>query len=637
MMRRLTTFSLALLLSCVVNAVPLSGANRYAPVESIYLRAPLTTSIVPSIGPALTFARATTATTVDFEGLIRPVKSGEARFYGARRVENLLTNSHLNNSGGTAPTSWSASVIAGNGSITFGTTANGEPTVTCAGTGTADRAYINQAFTVVAGRQYRLSATILAVNGIFDFDIIKFANSTGQVTGNVGAKNNGSAAGRIASGVVTATVSGTVVVKFGFGTDNTSTRVASVTLYRPMLEEVSGQANQNPSEYVSSGALTTPYHGANVDGVRYFDYQNGNTVDGNEYVTEAQGAAISAGTQKGYFSEASKTNSVVRSEELQLWTPGGLNAFGSGSITDDANVVAPDGRTTAEYLQEDTSTGLHRVIQSVTHSTGDYTYSFFGRAAERSWVYISNATDGFSGYFDISNGTVGTLSGSGVTGACQAWPNSWYRCQIVYNVAAAAAKTMELRIASANGTASYTGDGTSGVHLWGAQVESLRGASSYIPTGSASASRNADALAFATPPFLDAHGACYAEAMSTIIPNGASANGGMGITSSSCAYLNSGAPLDSSSTYDGTTGLTLSGIGSWSSGRKAAVSWYGTRQVIYTGGSLNTAAYDGSKWTRHGTVGVGAATWSAGAGGALKDLIFWRYPPPHETLKAMTQ
>jgi hypothetical protein len=40
-----------------------------------------------------TFTRATTATGTDFEGLIKTVKSGEARFEGARRVFNEVTGS----------------------------------------------------------------------------------------------------------------------------------------------------------------------------------------------------------------------------------------------------------------------------------------------------------------------------------------------------------------------------------------------------------------------------------------------------------------------------------------------------------------------------------------------------------------
>jgi hypothetical protein len=38
-------------------------------------------------------------------------------------------------------------------------------------------------------------------------------------------------------------------------------------------EDVTGQSNQNPSEYVSCGVLAAPYYGAGVDGVQYFNYE----------------------------------------------------------------------------------------------------------------------------------------------------------------------------------------------------------------------------------------------------------------------------------------------------------------------------------------------------------------------------
>jgi len=54
--------------------------------------AELSTTLVPQRSVAApTFTRATTATVEDFEGLIKTAISGEARFKGARRVENLLT------------------------------------------------------------------------------------------------------------------------------------------------------------------------------------------------------------------------------------------------------------------------------------------------------------------------------------------------------------------------------------------------------------------------------------------------------------------------------------------------------------------------------------------------------------------
>ena len=60
--------------------------------------APLKTNLELAAGSGIaTYARADGAdgyaTVTDFEGIIRPVKSGEARFVGARRVENTFSSS----------------------------------------------------------------------------------------------------------------------------------------------------------------------------------------------------------------------------------------------------------------------------------------------------------------------------------------------------------------------------------------------------------------------------------------------------------------------------------------------------------------------------------------------------------------
>jgi hypothetical protein len=44
-----------------------------------------------------------------------------------------------------------------------------------------------------------------------------------------------------------------------------------MTLVYAQLEDITNEAVQGPSEYVSNGVLSSPWHGANVDGVRYFD------------------------------------------------------------------------------------------------------------------------------------------------------------------------------------------------------------------------------------------------------------------------------------------------------------------------------------------------------------------------------
>lgn len=57
------------------------------------------------------------------------------------------------------------------------------------------------------------------------------------------------------------------------------------------MEDVTGQSDTSFGGYVSTNVLNaTPYHGANVDGVKYFD-------------TDINGTPIPDSTLKGYFAE----------------------------------------------------------------------------------------------------------------------------------------------------------------------------------------------------------------------------------------------------------------------------------------------------------------------------------------------
>lgn len=134
-------------------------------------------------------------------------------------------------------------------------------------------------------------------------------------------------------------------------------------------------------------------------------------------------------------------------------------------------ITAPDGSLTADVLVEDTSTNVHNAQQSATLTAATHTFSIYLKARERTWAQVLNGTiaNGFA-YFNLATGVVGTV-GAGVTAtSITSVGNGWYRCSITFT-AASGGNILAVRPASANGTASYTGNGTSGVFLWGAQLE----------------------------------------------------------------------------------------------------------------------------------------------------------------------
>jgi hypothetical protein len=207
-------------------------------------------------------------------------------------------------------------------------------------------------------------------------------------------------------------------------------------------------------------------------------------TDGTGDLTFSRASSATRVASNGLI-EKVRTNLILYSEQFNdaSWASN-LNASVSANAA-----VAPNGTTTADKIVEDTSTSQHFIGQSPTsiNSVG-HTISVYAKAAERSFLFFfEDSAGGRNAYFDLSNGTIGNVGGS-ATASITSVGNGWYRCSVTYTASGTLVR-MRVAPATANGTNSYTGDGTSGIFVWGAQVEvSDFGATDYIPTTTAAVS-----------------------------------------------------------------------------------------------------------------------------------------------------
>ena len=186
--------------------------------------------------------------------------------------------------------------------------------------------------------------------------------------------------------------------------------------------------------------------------------------------------------------EPQRTNLLTYSEDFSnsVWIKD------NSTIT--TNLInSPNNTLTADKLIENTTTSSHRTFFPYTGTIGSNSLSVYAKAGERVWIRLSIFDSGTTKIcnFNISNGTIGT--NTGLISYSISLVNGWYKCSITGNIANTSCQA-QINIASDDNVTSYTGDGTSGVYIWGAQLETGAYSTSYIPTTSSTVTRNQDII-----------------------------------------------------------------------------------------------------------------------------------------------
>ncbi len=184
------------------------------------------------------------------------------------------------------------------------------------------------------------------------------------------------------------------------------------------------------------------------------------------------------------------------------------------TVSDDA-ATGPDGNATADKIVVDGNTGAHYVRDTIAKElfTDDASVTFSGYLApsEVGWVRIGmrNKVGTFiSAFFNLATGAVGTEDVDSY-GSEQA-ANGFWRFWITHDIGNGGVDPFfQFVLADANDDDNITGDSTSGIYAWGAQVEESTYPTSLIPTSGATATRTTES----GMPYYTVPTGIYAEAL----------------------------------------------------------------------------------------------------------------------------
>jgi hypothetical protein len=208
----------------------------------------------------------------------------------------------------------------------------------------------------------------------------------------------------------------------------------------------------------------------------------------------------------GLLVEESRTNSCLQSQNFSTIWGNGTRLL----VTTDAT-TSPANDNTADKIIGTTNTDQKFLEQTIAVTTGTtYTLSLFAKKDEYEILQMSAANTQFSGTLAYANYNLTTgvvVSSADFSASIEDYGNGWYRCVLVTTAATGTGNNpFRLSVYASGDPArllSYTGDGESGLFMWGAQLEAGAFPTSYIPTTTTAVTRNADVATMTGTNFSD--------------------------------------------------------------------------------------------------------------------------------------
>ena len=184
-----------------------------------------------------------------------------------------------------------------------------------------------------------------------------------------------------------------------------------------------------------------------------------------------------------YLLEPARTNLYSYSSAFT-----NINAF-SLTVTDNV-AISPQGNLNASSIIPSTSNTVH-YLNYPNNSSGTVTLSIYAKANGYNYIFL-HLYDGSNGraWFNLENGVIGTTDAS-ISAKIEKMPNGWYRC-IITRVLSGNLIQADIAVSENDNIGSFSGNGTSGLYIFGAQLETGSYPTSYIPTNGTAITRAAE-------------------------------------------------------------------------------------------------------------------------------------------------
>jgi hypothetical protein len=242
------------------------------------------------------------------------------------------------------------------------------------------------------------------------------------------------------------------------------------------------------ADYVGDGTSGVLIWGAQVvEGTSALDYQM------TETRLNIPRLDYSLGSCPNILLEPQRTNVLTFSEQFDNASWGKTRTIVTANTT-----ISPSGLVNADTYTGNGVVGSKGLTQSISVVNGTtYTISVYAKKDTNNFLQLANG-DSFAitsfANFDLNMGVLGNV-GATASATITNVGNGWYRCTMTSAANFSGATAIGYRLinsaTSGNGEANIL---STSVFLWGAQLEAGAYATSYIPTTSASVTRNADVI-----------------------------------------------------------------------------------------------------------------------------------------------